>query len=79
MTSERDSKGNRNGIVQLSIDGVNHGPPQDNYSAEVDYQVVDLGRGPSPKPARKLFNSWSQDRIQTAKAISFFDYVDLVR
>ena len=37
-------KGNQNGIVQLAIDSVNQGPPQDNYSAEVDYQVVDLGK-----------------------------------
>ena len=37
-------KGNRSGIVQLAIDGVNQGSPQDNYAAETDYQVIDLGR-----------------------------------
>ena len=37
-------KSNRSGIVQLAIDGVNQGTARDNYSAEVDYEVLDLGR-----------------------------------
>jgi hypothetical protein len=73
-------KGNRNGIVQLSIDGVNQGPPQDNYSAEVDYQVVDLGRVAFAEAGEKTFQFLVTGQNPNSKGYQFLlDYVDLVR
>ena len=73
-------KGNRNGIVQLLIDGVNHGPPQDNYSAEVDYQVVDLGRVTFAETGEKALQFLVTGQNPNSKGYQFLlDYIDLVR
>ena len=75
-----DPEGNRGGIVQLSIDGVNQGPPEDNYSAEVDYQVVDLGRVTFAEAGEKTFQFLVTGQNPNSEGYQFvLDYVDLVR
>ena len=67
-------------IVQLSIDGMNQGPPEDNYSAEVDYQVVDLGRVTFAEAGEKTFQFLVTGQNPNSKGYQFLlDYVDLVR
>ena len=65
-------KGNRSGIVQLAIDGVDQGSAQDNYAAEADYEVIDLGKVTFTKPARGNSGSWLQGTIRPARVISSF-------
>ena len=73
-------KGSQNGIVQLAIDSVNQGPPQDNYSAEVDYQVVDLGKITFTEAGERTFQFLVTGQNPDSQGYQFvLDYIDLVR
>ena len=73
-------KSNRSGIVQLAIDGVNQGTARDGYSAEVDYEVLDLGRVTFSEAGQKAFQFLVTGQNPNSKGYQFvLDYVDLVR
>ena len=73
-------KGNRSGIIQLAIDGVNQGSARDGYSADVDYEVVDLGRVTFTEAGEKTFQFLVTGRNPNSSGYQFvLDYVDLVR
>jgi N-acetylneuraminic acid mutarotase len=73
-------KGIQNGIVQLAIDGVNQGSVRDNYSAEVDYEVVDLGRITVTEACEKTFQFLVTGHNPNSTGYQFvLDYIDLVR
>ncbi len=73
-------KGNRSGIIQLAIDGVNQGSALDDYSAEDDYEVVDLGRISFTEACEKTFQFLVTGRNPNSKGYQFLlDYMDLVR
>ena len=73
-------KGNRNGIIQLAIDGVKQGSAWDGYSADVDYEVVDLGKITFTGAGQKLFQFLVTGRNPNSSGYQFIlDYVDLVR
>jgi hypothetical protein len=73
-------KNNRSGIMQLAIDGVNQGTARDGYSAEVDYEVVDLGRVTFAEAGEKAFQFLVTGQNPNSKGYQFvLDYVDLVR
>ena len=73
-------KGNQDGIVQLAIDGVNQGSPQDNYSAEVDYEVVDLGKITFTEAGEQTFQFLVTGQNPDSQGYQFLlDYIDLVR
>ena len=67
------------GIVQLAIDGVNLGSARDSYSADVDYQVVDLGKITFTEAGQTLFQFLVTGRNPNSSGYQFvLDYVDLV-
>jgi hypothetical protein len=73
-------KGNRSGIVQLAIDGVNQGSAQDNYAAGADYEVVDLGKVTFTEAGEKTFQFLVTGHNPNSRGYQFvLDYVDLVR
>jgi hypothetical protein len=73
-------KGNRSGIIQLAIDGVNQGSAWDGYSADVNYEVVDLGRITFTEACQKPFRFLVTGRNPSSSGYQFLlDYVDLVR
>ena len=73
-------KGNRSGIIQLAIDGVDQGSAWDGYSADVDYEVVDLGRITFTEACQKPFQFLVTGRNPNSSGYQFvLDYVDLVR
>ncbi len=73
-------KDNRNGIIQLAIDGVNQGSAWDGYSADVDYEVVDLGKITFTEACEKSFRFLVTGRNPNSSGYQFvLDYVDLVR
>ena len=72
--------GDKNGIVQLAIDGVNQGVAQDGYSAQVGYQVVDLGRVTFTEAGEKTFQFVVTGQNSSSSGYQFIlDYIDLVR
>jgi hypothetical protein len=73
-------KGHHSGIVQLAIDGVNQGPVCDDYSAKVDYEVMDLGRVSFTEAGDRTFQFLVTGRNPNSKGYQFvLDYIDLVR
>ena len=73
-------KDSRSGIVQLAIDGVNQGSARDNYSADVDYEVLDLGKIMFPEACEKSFQFLVTGRNPNSSGYQFvLDYVDLMR
>jgi N-acetylneuraminic acid mutarotase len=72
--------GNQNGIFQLAIDGVNQGGEQDEYSAEVGYQVLDLGRVTFVEGGEKTFQFVVKGKNPSSSGYQFIlDYIDLIR
>ncbi|MBA2434048.1 MAG: hypothetical protein H0V54_03000 [Chthoniobacterales bacterium] len=72
--------GDKSGIVQLAIDGVNQGAAQDGYSAKVGYRVVDLGRVTFTEPGEKAFQFVVTGQNSSSSGYQFvLDYVDLIR
>ena len=63
-------KGDRSGIVQLAIDGVNQGLRTTITRQKLTARSSTLAGLHSPRPARKHFSSWSPPAIQKAEAIS---------
>ncbi|MEO8044454.1 MAG: putative Ig domain-containing protein [Spartobacteria bacterium] len=73
-------QGDRSGIVQLAVDGVNQGPARDNYSAEVDREVIDFGRMTFTEAGEKTFQFLVTGRNPKSGGFQFvLDYLDLVR
>ena len=73
-------KSDHSGIVQLAIDGVNQGSARDNYSANVDYEVLDLGKVTFTEAGQTLFQFLVTGRNPNSQGYQFvLDYVDLVR
>jgi hypothetical protein len=71
--------GETEGLYQLSIDGVNHGPPQDQYSAGKSYVMRDLGPFTFSNPGNKAFRfSVAGKNPRSGGAEFFCDYIDLV-
>jgi hypothetical protein len=72
--------GNNGGIVQLLIDGVNHGTAHDGYSVEVGYQVLDLGRVTFTESGEKTFQFLVTGHNGRSEGFEFLlDDLDLVR
>jgi hypothetical protein len=66
------------GIVQLSIDGVDQGPPQDEYSAAEDYAVRDLGPVTFSSSGTKTFRFSITGQNPSSNGYQFVcDYIDL--
>ncbi len=73
-------KSNRSGIVQLAIGGVNQGSAQDNYSADSDYQVIDLGKVTFTEAGEKTFQFVLTGHNPHSEGYDFIlDYIDLGR
>ncbi len=73
-------KDNRSGIVQLAIDGVNQGSAQDNYAAEADYEVIDLGKVTFTEAGEKTFQFLVTGHNPDSQGYQFvLDYIDLGR
>jgi hypothetical protein len=73
-------KGNRSGIVQLAINGVNQGSAQDNYAAEADYEVIDLGKVTFTQAGKRIFQFLVTGQNPNSGGYQFvLDYIDLVR
>jgi hypothetical protein len=73
-------KGQQNGVIQLSINDVSVGPPQDTYSSMIDYQVVDYGRIVLTQPGENTFRFLVTGRNPNSSGYQFIlDYIDLVR
>ncbi len=73
-------KSDHGGIVQLAIDGVNLGSARDNYSADVDYEVLDLGKVTFTEAGQTLFQFLVTGRNPNSQGYQFvLDYIDLVR
>ena len=72
--------GDKNGIVQLAIDGVNQGAAEDEYSGEIGHQVVDLGKVTFVEGGEKTFQFVVTDKNPSSTGYQFvLDYIDLVR
>lgn len=70
--------GDNQGIFQLAVDGVNHGPPQDEYSPAVGYEVRDLGPVTFATDGPKSFQFVTADRNPLSSDYELiFDYLDL--
>jgi N-acetylneuraminic acid mutarotase len=73
-------KNNHSGTVQLAIDGVNQGSAQDNYAAEADYEVIDLGKVTFDQAGVKTFQFLVTGRNPNSRGFDFLlDYIDLGR
>jgi len=73
-------KDNRSGIVQLTIDGLDQGSAQDNYAAEPDYQVIDLGKVTFTEPGERTFQFLVTGHNPASQGYQFvLDYIDLGR
>src|SRR4030095_3366969 len=73
-------KGNRSGIVQLAINGVNQGSAQDNYAAEAGYEVIDLGNVTFTQAGKRIFKFLVTGQNSNSGGYQFvLDYIDLVR
>ena len=73
-------KDDRGGIVQLVINGVNQGTAQDNYAAETDYEVIDLGKVTFSEAGEKTFQFLVTGHNRASHGYQFvLDYVDLGR
>jgi N-acetylneuraminic acid mutarotase len=71
--------GDTQGIFQLAIDGVNHGPPQDEYAPALDYVMKDLGPFTFSSPGDKAFRfSVTGQNPRSTGAEFLCDYIDLV-
>ncbi len=72
--------GNKSGIFQLAIDGVNQGSPQDEYSADGDYKVLDLGTATFSEAGNITFQFLVVGKNANSSGHQLvFDYIDLVR
>ena len=72
--------GNKSGIVQLALDGMDKGPAQDAYSAGVDYKVLNLGRLTFAGAGEKTFRFEVTGKNPKSEGYLFvLDYIDLVR
>jgi N-acetylneuraminic acid mutarotase len=73
-------KDNRGGIVQLAIDGVDQGSAQDNYAAEADYEVIDLGKVTFTEAGERTFQFLVTGHNPASQGYQFvLDYIDLGR
>ena len=73
-------KDNRGGIVQLAIDGVDQGSAQDNYAAEADYEVIDLGKVTFTEAGERTFQFLVTGHNPASEGYQFvLDYIDLGR
>ncbi len=73
-------KGKQYGIVQLSINDVNYGSPQDTYSSAIDYEVVDFGRLVLTQPGENTFRFLVTGRNPSSTGYQVvLDYIDLAR
>jgi len=67
------------GTFQLTIDGTNQGPVQDEYSPAVGYEVRDLGPVTFSDDEKKIFKFSITDRNPNSSGYEFVcDYIDLV-
>ena len=72
--------GNKSGIFQLAVDGVNQGSAQDEYSAEDDHRVLDLGKATFSDAGTFTFQFLVTGKNATSNGYQLvFDYIDLVR
>jgi hypothetical protein len=70
--------GKDKGIFQISIDGINQGTPQDEYSATIGYEVRDLGTMTFTTVGTKTFTFAVTGRNPSSRGYSLaFDYIDL--
>ena len=75
--TRRDNGG---GIVQLAINGVNQGPPQDSYASGVDYEVIDLGKATFTEAGEATFQFLVTGHDPGSRGYRFvLDYIDLGR
>jgi sugar lactone lactonase YvrE len=69
---------NNRGIFQLSIDGVNQGPPQDEYSPTIGFEVRDLGTVTFTSAGDQAFRFVVTGRNPSSSGYALaFDYIDL--
>ncbi len=72
--------GNKGGIAQLAMDGMEKGATLDAYSASVGYEVLDLGRMTFGEAGDKAFRFEVTGKNAESEGYLFvLDYVDLVR
>ena len=66
------------GIFQLSIGGVNQGPPQDEYSPTIGYEVRNLGTVTFTNDGNQTFQFVVTGRNPSSSGYALaFDYIDL--
>jgi DNA-binding beta-propeller fold protein YncE len=69
---------NNRGIFQLAIAGVNQGPPQDEYSPTLGYEVRDLGTVTFTSGGDQAFRFVVTGRNPSSSGYALaFDYIDL--
>jgi sugar lactone lactonase YvrE len=69
---------NNRGIFQLAIAGVNQGPPQDEYSPTIAYEVRDLGTVTFTSGGNQAFRFVVTGRNPSSSGYALaFDYIDL--
>jgi sugar lactone lactonase YvrE len=69
---------NNRGIFQLAIAGVNQGPPQDEYSPTIGYEVRDLGTVTFTSGGNQTFRFLVTGRNPSSGGYALaFDYIDL--
>jgi hypothetical protein len=72
--------GDKNGVFQLAIDGLNQGAEGDEYSGEIGHQVLDLGKVTFVEGGEKTFQFVVTRKNPSSGGYRFvLDYIDLVR